>query len=458
MSLLAVLLLMLSACAPHDTGLIVIEDYPCVTNTGLVYYVDAAAGDDSQDGRSPASAWQTVSRVNSYHFQPGDVILFKSGQYWRERIIPQSGTRTGWLYYGSYGSGARPLLIGSVERNSPSHWTEVGSGLWECTTPFSEDIGNIIFDNAAAVGYKKFTLGELTSQGDFFYHPLTGVLTLYSASHPTNVYSDIECALAQHMLYVPNTEYPHIGAAGISNVVIQGLAFTYGGGYALKFQSVHHIYVLDNEISWMGGGEVDGQPDVRYGNGVEFYDYAYHCKVIGNTIWEMYDSGVSVQGKENNTAAVNIEFRDNVIWNCGYASYELWYKSLPDSEDSQLKDILFNQNICSNAGGGWGAQRPGQGGFHILLDRTLAQTSGIQILSNTFHGAGSVMLAVNRDFNRYSGVAMDYNTWTSATNALLYYYFHTDPGYPVLITDFMLSEAAGYQTYTGWDVHSSFSY
>ncbi len=457
MLVLLVITILISSCASPAPDLFVIEDYPCVTNTGTRYYVDASLGSDSNDG-SISSPWKTVAKVNSFTFSPGDNILFKKGEQWRERIIPQSGYRTGWLFYGSYGAGSAPTFIGSVNRSQASDWTDTGGNIWTCNTPTSEDIGNIIFNNEASVGYKKFSAGALVSQGDFYYNPANGVLSLYSGGNPGSVYTDIECALAQHMVYIPHGTYPHIGAVSVSNIVFKGLAFKYGGAYAFKFQSVHHIFVLDNEISWMGGGEVDGQADVRYGNGVEFFDYAYYCKANGNRIWEIYDSGLSVQGIENATAAVGIEFKDNIIWNCAYASYELWYKYGSGGEESVLSKITFINNICSNAGGGWGSQRPGNGGFHVLMDRTLAQSSQIVISNNSFVNTGTVMLAVNQDFDNLSSVLMDYNSYSSPTNALLYYYFSTAGGSPVVVQQYQLSQSNSYQAFSGKDAHSRFSY
>ena len=43
------------------------------------YYVDATNGNDSNDGLSPESARQTIAKVNSMSFLPGDNILLKCG-------------------------------------------------------------------------------------------------------------------------------------------------------------------------------------------------------------------------------------------------------------------------------------------------------------------------------------------------------------------------------------------
>ena len=49
------------------------------------YYVDPR-GDDSKNGRSPATAWRTVGHVNAASLVPGDVVLFARGGVWNEAL------------------------------------------------------------------------------------------------------------------------------------------------------------------------------------------------------------------------------------------------------------------------------------------------------------------------------------------------------------------------------------
>ena len=55
-------------------------------NFATAYYVDNTAGNDSNSGTSPSTAWKTVARVNQASFAPGDQILFKRGGIWREQL------------------------------------------------------------------------------------------------------------------------------------------------------------------------------------------------------------------------------------------------------------------------------------------------------------------------------------------------------------------------------------
>jgi chitodextrinase len=78
------------------------------------YYVDSAAGSDSNSGTSQNSPWQSLNKVNSVVFQPGDTILFKSGSAWTGTLAPQgSGNAAARITFDKYGSGANPIINGN---------------------------------------------------------------------------------------------------------------------------------------------------------------------------------------------------------------------------------------------------------------------------------------------------------------------------------------------------------
>ena len=71
-------------------------------------------GNDNNDGLSPVTAWATISKVNSEIFLPGDFILFKRGDTWYEQlVISSSGDPSGYITFGAYDSGNKPILDGN---------------------------------------------------------------------------------------------------------------------------------------------------------------------------------------------------------------------------------------------------------------------------------------------------------------------------------------------------------
>lgn len=74
------------------------------------YYV-STSGSDANSGTSSSSPWQTLSKVSSMTFNPGDSILFKCGDtFIGQLIISSSGSSGASIVYGKYGSGALPYL------------------------------------------------------------------------------------------------------------------------------------------------------------------------------------------------------------------------------------------------------------------------------------------------------------------------------------------------------------
>src|SRR5580692_6820397 len=68
------------------------------------YYI-SPFGSDGNSGTSSSSAWKSIGKVNSTHFNPGDQVLFQGGQ-----------TFSGSLSFnGDGGSASNPVTIGSYD-------------------------------------------------------------------------------------------------------------------------------------------------------------------------------------------------------------------------------------------------------------------------------------------------------------------------------------------------------
>ena len=74
------------------------------------YYV-AADGRDTNDGLTPETALQSIEKLNTISFVPGDRILFKSGDTFTGMFRPHgSGNADAPIMVGKYGGEARPVL------------------------------------------------------------------------------------------------------------------------------------------------------------------------------------------------------------------------------------------------------------------------------------------------------------------------------------------------------------
>jgi hypothetical protein len=118
-----------------------------------IYYVKNS-GSDAADGLTDGTAWQSIGKVNTSTFAPGDSILLNKGDTWYETLtVPSSGTSGSYITFGSYGTGDKPKIFGSTAITSWSQGTfgaaaanndiltESFEGTGYQTTGWSEEIG-----------------------------------------------------------------------------------------------------------------------------------------------------------------------------------------------------------------------------------------------------------------------------------------------------------------------------
>ncbi|MCL2043140.1 MAG: hypothetical protein FWG89_03275 [Treponema sp.] len=81
----------------------------------FTYYVDAERGNDSNDGRTPITAWRTLEKVNNTVFQPGDHILLEANSIWNG-VGSYNSNRAAHLAARGNGGMLSPQGNGTAER------------------------------------------------------------------------------------------------------------------------------------------------------------------------------------------------------------------------------------------------------------------------------------------------------------------------------------------------------
>lgn len=116
-----------------------------ITAHAAIYYVDAEVGSDALNGlaASPTSdtsgPWRTLARIASQTLLPGDSVLLKCGQVWRESLeVKSSGSSTQPIKVGSHPTNCadKPLIEGAIP--IPAHnWVTDNGAIYAASLPFT---------------------------------------------------------------------------------------------------------------------------------------------------------------------------------------------------------------------------------------------------------------------------------------------------------------------------------
>ena len=83
--------------------LLTIVGLVCASSAEAVTYYVRNGGSDSADGRSHATAWASLSKVNGYAFAAGDRVLFHEGHRWAGTLtVDWAGTSSARAVVGAY--------------------------------------------------------------------------------------------------------------------------------------------------------------------------------------------------------------------------------------------------------------------------------------------------------------------------------------------------------------------
>jgi len=392
------------------------------------YYVKNI-GNNANTGLSDAQAWQTIAKVTAAAIQPGDTVLFKRGDTWKQVYLSASyvGTLGNQITFGAYGTGAKPKLLGSVTVNSG--WSDQGSNIWQNSdAAFATEVGNLVFNSEESCGVRVILEESLAAQGNFWYDSTNKLVKLYSASDPATFYSNIEACLKKNIVNINLKSY----------WTVRDLDIRYGAGNGIGGTNPFGIEIYDCDISYIGGGYLTGT--VRYGNGIEFYEAAHdniaeRCKVSN-----CYDVAFTSQGSTSSHQAYNIFFRNNICYNNEW-SFELYCRPA----NAYCHHVYFENNTCLNAGGGWShAQRPdATTGCHVIMINFTSTKDNIFVQNNIFHTWTDYAVRYTPLAN-VEGVTVDYN---------LYYGVVDIANVDGTLYDY-ITEWEAYKTASGKDAHS----
>ncbi len=154
--------------------LILFPFYSFATN----YYFDNETGNDANSGTTPATAWATIGKMNSFAFLAGDHVWLKRGDVWYGTLnVTRSGSSGSPIVFDAYGSGADPIFTGLSD---VPLWTNIGTNLWRSTNV----IGTLAQCNMVLIGGAFAPIGKWPN-GNKVYNTInsaTGTTSMTSST------------------------------------------------------------------------------------------------------------------------------------------------------------------------------------------------------------------------------------------------------------------------------------
>ena len=321
---------------------------------GTAYYVDPN-GNDSNDGKSPETAWKTLDKASSAKLKAGDVVLLKRGCEWRGQLKTQSG-----VAYSAYGEGAKPIINSSGMDYVNANWklTDIPN-VYECDRTFTTDPGLIVFNGGEERAFKQIPghhgyeggPENLKNDLDFIHDQRTKRIYLRSdKGNPAERFTSIEVNEGRHGIRI-----------GGNNIQIDNITVKHSGYHGISSGSVKGLYVTNCEFYWIGGSIQGGSGyGTRYGNAVEVYGSAEDFVMDHNYVYQVYDAGLTHQLSSGGTQKCvydGVYYTNNLIEYCVYSIEYFLGKADDPATERYQNDILIENNIMRYAGFGFGYQR-----------------------------------------------------------------------------------------------------
>jgi len=304
---------------------------PCsACETGDTYYV-RDGGDDDASGLTPGEAWGTVARVNAQEAdQPGDRILFRRGDTWREELVIQwSGEPNAYITFGAYGEGTKPRILGSEQA---AGWQAVSgrANVWRAATSLDAPLslhgnhpGSIFFvydDGTVEWGtiqaHEQLNVCQVNTPFDqlnaeFDWCWQDDAVYVYAPADPDDRYAAVEVPQRSGSItMVSHQPQQYITIDGLD--LMYGIQQGYDDDWPMNY-AVKGLNIINCHIAYIGiqGGE----------------------SAYGMTIWHS-----------------DMLVKNNDIHDCGRRSisYNVYTDNADHPDDLIFDNVLFEGNVLHN--------------------------------------------------------------------------------------------------------------
>ena len=381
---------------------------PGKTYTGTAYYV-SNDGDDSNDGLTPETAWQSMGKLlgvlggwdNDVTLQPGDAVFLRRGDVFRLTDWSLS-VPVDQITFSAYGEGEKPILTCSSENGT-------GGEKWELV--YSDESGKKIWK---------------------YYRDMKDVSMA--------VFDDGEALTKRVYEFYDGTQYLSCEATGWWMHEDEGVTLL-GGLLPLEESMTEDLTIIsrpertsaENQYSDCGYGPLylrcdEGNPGELYSS-IEFSEYIVTGIVwleASDTVWDNVsfrcngNSFVKADTRSNQEDYIHwSEYENTVFQNCEFAygggcvtSYHISPSGKVTVEaqgdgiytvvkNTTIRNNYFHDMLSSTATFEWCEDDTYSDGYYYLLDNVMVNTNGIRLDSGaiTLQYLDSIIIRGNQVWN-----------------------------------------------------------
>ncbi len=257
------------------------------------YYVDATNGNNISTGLTPQSPWKSIAKVNASSFVPGDSVLFKRGQVWREQLnVPSSGSYGNPITFGAYGEGGLPVI--NAADLQPS-------GVWKADDPPTH-WWTTYKNNSATVRIKRETYFPVADKGSlvaktYYIDTAAGKLYVYSSTDLN--FLETEISARQYGIWGGAKQYIVIQDIVACNASYGGIRFY--GNQANGYNIVDRVTVFNNRVM---GVVFDGGQHHNTVRNSEAYENGNGFVANGDADYTTISNCVSYNNRNNSISPI----------------------------------------------------------------------------------------------------------------------------------------------------------
>ena len=288
------------------------------TAHAATYYVSSSTGNDNNPG-TISQPWQTLNKVNTRAFSPGDIILFKKGDTWNGELHPSTaGTAANYISYGAYSTGINPVI------HATSNYALNGNKNYIRYSDF-------ILENAITGGYITYSNNQELNNIVSRNNGGNG----YLVRGNNNVFTNSRAENNQQYGFLGDDN----GGTPSTGHTLNNFIATYNKGEGIQFRIANNIVVNNGEASY------NGEYPTTEGNGLTF-TIVNTATITNFHSHHNWGNGLLVIDGSSNVQVIGGEYNHNIRGHIDYPASCIRF----DTNTANSKVLYVNSHDCDSSG------------------------------------------------------------------------------------------------------------